>query len=102
MHGAGGTLGALLTGVFANSGINAIFHDAKGNTLPSGLLEGNPHQLLNQSVGVVIAWAISIAGTLILLFLVDKTIGLRMSTEDERTGMDLTQHGEHGYDWDAA
>ena len=98
VHGAGGTLGALLTGVFAASAINPIFKDAKGNTLPSGGVDGNWHQLLNQSVGVAIAWTISIVGTLIILFIVDKTIGLRMSAEDEATGMDLSQHNEEGYD----
>jgi Amt family ammonium transporter len=102
VHGAGGTLGALLTGIFASSTINPVFKDAKGNTLPSGLLEGNPHQLLNQTIGVAIAWGLSIVGTLIILKLVDLTIGLRVSAEDEQTGLDLSQHGEHGYDWDIA
>jgi Amt family ammonium transporter len=102
VHGAGGTLGALLTGVFASSTINPIFKGAKGNVLPSGLLEGNGHQLLNQFIGVAIAWVLSIVGTLIILKLVDMTIGLRVSAEDEQTGLDLSQHGEHGYDWDIA
>jgi Amt family ammonium transporter len=100
VHGAGGTLGAILTGIFANSVINPIFgKDAAGNTLPTGLLEGNGHQLLNQIVGVAIAWSLSIVGTLIILFIVDKTIGLRVSDADEREGLDLSQHGEEGYDW---
>src|SRR5213592_4796522 len=64
VHGAGGTLGALLTGVFASSAVNPIFKNAQGSTLPSGLLEGNAHQLLNQFVGVVIAWALAAVGTL--------------------------------------
>ena len=98
VHGAGGTIGALLTGVFANSAINPIFKDSAGNVLPSGLLEGNGHQLLNQIGGIAIAWAISIVGTLVLLFLVDKTIGLRVSASDEIEGLDLTQHGEEGYE----
>jgi Amt family ammonium transporter len=97
VHGAGGTLGAILTGVFANSAINPIFGAGKA----TGLLEGNAHQLLNQFIGVAIAWAISIVGTLIILFIVDKLIGLRVSEEDERTGLDLSQHGEEGYDWAA-
>jgi len=50
-------------------------------------------------VGVAIAWSLSIVGTLIILFVVDKVIGLRVSAEDEREGLDLTQHGEEGYDW---
>ena len=98
VHGAGGTIGALLTGVFANSAINPIFKDSAGNVLPSGLVEGNGHQLLNQIGGIAIAWAISIVGTLVLLFLVDKTIGLRVSASDEIQGLDLTQHGEEGYE----
>lgn len=100
VHGAGGTLGALLTGVFAVAVINPIFgKDAHGNPLPTGGLDGNWHQLLNQSVGIAIAWTISIVGTLVLLFLVDKTIGMRVSGEDEATGLDLSQHGEEGYDF---
>lgn len=95
VHGAGGTLGALLTGVFAVGAINPALNI-------NGLLAGNPHQLLNQLIGVAIAWVLSIVGTLIILVLVDKLIGLRVSAEDERTGLDLTQHGEEGYDWEAA
>jgi ammonium transporter, Amt family len=97
VHGAGGTLGALLTGVFATSVVNPIFKDAHGNTLPSGLLEGNAHQLLNQFVGVVISWALAIVGTLIILKIVDVTIGLRVSEAEEIQGLDLSQHGEEGY-----
>jgi ammonium transporter, Amt family len=100
VHGAGGTLGALLTGVFASSAINPIFKDAKtGATLPSGVIEGNWHQLLNQFVGVAIAWVISIVGTLILLKVVDLLIGLRVTSEEEIEGLDVTQHGEEGYDF---
>src|SRR3954451_14921005 len=57
VHGAGGTLGAILTGIFAVSAVNPIFKDQRsGSVLPSGLLEGNAHQLLNQFIGVAIAW----------------------------------------------
>jgi len=97
VHGAGGTAGALLTGVFASSAVNPIFRDANGKILPSGMLEGNAHQLLNQCVGVAIAWALAIAGTLLILKLVDLAIGLRVSEEHEIQGLDLTQHGEEGY-----
>ena len=100
VHGAGGTIGAILTGIFASSLINPIFKDNKtGATLPSGAIEGNWHQVVNQLVGVAIAWVISIVGTLILLKIVDLTIGLRVSTDDEVEGLDLTQHGEEGYDF---
>ena len=95
VHGAGGTLGAILTGVFATSAINPIFGAGKA----TGLLEGNWRQFLNQFVGVAIAWTLSIVGTLVILFLVDKLIGLRVSEEAEREGLDLSQHGEEGYDW---
>ncbi len=99
VHGIGGTIGALLTGVFASSAINPIFKSASGATLPSGVIEGNWHQLINQFVGVAIAWGISIVGTLIILKVVDLTIGLRVTPEHEDEGLDITQHGEEGYDF---
>jgi Amt family ammonium transporter len=100
VHGTGGTLGALLTGVFAASAINPIFKDAQGNTLPSGLIDGHPGQLLNQAIGVIIAWVLSIVGTLVILKIVDATIGLRVTEDEEVQGLDLTQHGEEGYSWE--
>ena len=102
VHGAGGTLGALLTGIFAVSAVNPIFKNGQGNTLASGLFEGNAHQLLNQLVGVGIAWALAIVGTLAILKFVDMTIGLRVSEEEEVQGLDLSQHGEEGYYWEAS
>jgi ammonium transporter, Amt family len=99
VHGVGGTLGALLTGIFASSVINPVFKDAAGKTLPVGVIEGHWGQLGNQIVGILIAIVLSVVGTLILLKLVDLVIGLRMSPEDEMEGMDVTQHGEEGYDW---
>jgi Amt family ammonium transporter len=101
VHGAGGTVGALLTGLFASSLINPIFKDGRGNVLPSGLLEGNPHQMLNQFVGVLTAWVLAIAGTLVILKVVDLVIGLRATEEDEAQGLDLSQHGEEGYNLEA-
>jgi Amt family ammonium transporter len=92
VHGAGGTMGAILTGLFARAAINPSVNI-------DGFFAGNHKQLLNQLVGVAIAWSLSIVGTLIILFIVDKTIGLRVSEEDEREGLDLSQHGEEGYDW---
>ena len=99
VHGAGGTLGAILTGIFASSAINPIFKSASGAVLPSGGVEGNWHQVGNQLVGVAIAWVLSIVGTLIVLKIVDVTIGLRVTSEQEIEGLDLTQHGEEGYDF---
>jgi ammonium transporter, Amt family len=102
VHGAGGTIGAILTGIFAVSAVNPILKDAHGNVMASGLIEGNAHQLLNQLVGVGIAWALGIVGTLAILVFVDKVIGLRVSPEQETQGLDLSQHGEEGYDWETS
>jgi ammonium transporter, Amt family len=102
VHGAGGTLGAILTGIFASSAVNPIFKNAQGNVLPSGMIEGNSHQILNQLVGIAIAWTLAIVGTLIILKIVDMTVGLRVSEEHEVMGLDLSQHGEEGYYWDVS
>jgi Amt family ammonium transporter len=97
VHGAGGTIGALLTGVFAAKAVNAIFKDSHGNALPVGLIDGNAHQLLNQLVGIGFAWVLAIVGTLIILKVVDLVVGLRVPAQDEIQGLDLSQHGEEGY-----
>ena len=102
VHGAGGTIGALLTGVFASSLVNPIFKSANGTVLASGALEGNPHQLVNQLVGVAVAWVLAIVGTLMILKVVDLVVGLRVPDEHEVQGLDLTQHGEEGYYWEAS
>src|SRR5260370_3585741 len=73
VHGAGGTLGAILTGFFAVNTINAAFgNDASGNPLPSGALDGHWGQLLNQAAGGADACAISAIGTLVLLVVLDQ------------------------------
>ena len=84
------------------SAVNPLFKDAQGNASASGLLEGNSHQLLNQLAGVAIAWALGTAGRLAVLKLVDVTIGLRIAEEEEVQGLDLSQHGEEGYYWEAS
>jgi len=101
VHGVGGTVGALLTGVFATSAINPIFKNRQGDVLPSGLLEGHPGQLLNQSIGVLISWSLAIVGTLVILKVVDALVGLRVSEVHEVQGLDLSQHGEEGYTFEA-
>jgi Amt family ammonium transporter len=95
VHGGGGTLGAVLTGVFAASVINPIY----GKGVPTGGIDGHWSQVLNQLAGVGMAWGISIVGTLVLLFVVDKIVGLRVAPEHEMAGLDLSQHGEEGYDF---
>jgi len=89
VHGVGGTLGAILSGVFATN--------AASGGLYSGLIEGNVTQLRNQVVGVGASIAIAVVGTFILLKILDATMGLRVSQEDEIQGLDLSQHGEEGY-----
>jgi Amt family ammonium transporter len=97
VHGAGGTLGAILTGVFATSAINDGLKDAAGKTMPLGLVDGHGAQVLNQLAGVGIAWGLAIVGSLIALKIADMIVGVRVSKEDEEEGLDLTQHGEEGY-----
>jgi Amt family ammonium transporter len=88
VHGVSGTLGALLTGVFASTAIRAG---------EAGVLEGNSGQMLNQVVSIAASAGYAMVGTAILLKLIDLTIGLRVSQNDEIQGLDLSQHGEEGY-----
>jgi len=97
VHGAGGTLGAILTGVFAVKAINPIFKNAQGTATAVGLIDGHPSQVLNQLAGVAIAWVLAAVGTLVILLAVDWAIGLRVTEEQEVQGLDLSQHGEEGY-----
>jgi len=100
VHGTGGTLGAIFTGVFATKAINPIFKDASGNPLPVGLVDGHSAQILNQLVGVGITVTLAVIGTLVLLKIIDLIIGVRVTEEDELQGLDLSQHGEEGYNFD--
>ena len=93
VHGAGGTIGALLTGVFGTMLINPIFGDGK----PVGGFDGHWGQVGNQLVGVLIAWVFALVGTIVILKIVDVTTGVRVSEEHEVEGLDITQHGEEGY-----
>jgi ammonium transporter, Amt family len=102
VHGAGGTLGALLTGVFATNAINAgLGNDAAGKPIPLGWVDGHPGQVLNQLIGCAIAWGLAIVGTLIILKVVDLVLGVRVSTDQEVEGLDLSMHGEEGYNLEA-
>ncbi len=84
VHGVGGTFGALVTGVFATVGA-------------TGLLSGNVSQFITQVIGVVSAGAYAFIVTLVIAFVLDKTIGLRVEKEDEIMGLDQTQHSESAY-----
>jgi Amt family ammonium transporter len=92
VHGMGGTLGAILTGVFATKNVN----DLRGG-MPMGLVDGNSGQVMNQIIASAIAWVIAIVGTLVILFIVDKVAGLRTTAAEETEGLDLSMHGEEGY-----
>jgi Amt family ammonium transporter len=70
--------------------------DAAGKVQPLGLVDGNGGQVLNQLIGCAIAWVLAIVGTLAILKIVDATIGLRVTKEQESDGLDLSMHGEEG------
>ncbi|HEX6289685.1 MAG TPA: ammonium transporter [Herpetosiphonaceae bacterium] len=89
VHGIGGIVGALLTGVFATTAVN----EAGTN----GLLFGNPYQLVIQTIAVVVVAAYAAAVTWGLLKLIDTLFGLRVSADEEQRGLDTTQHGEPAY-----
>ncbi len=97
VHGMGGTLGALLTGVFATSSVNDSFKDSAGKVLPLGLVDGHASQVLNQAIGCLIAWGLAIVGTLVILKICDVTIGVRVAKDQEIQGLDVSLHGEEGY-----
>jgi ammonium transporter, Amt family len=97
VHGAGGTLGAILTGVFATNVVNSALKDAQGKPAALGLVDGNGGQVVNQLIAVAIAWVLAAVGTLVILKVCDLTVGLRLSEDDERQGLDLSMHGEEGY-----
>jgi Amt family ammonium transporter len=89
VHGVGGTWGALATGLFASTAINSGGSD--------GLFFGNPGQLWIQFIAVVATWILAFFGTLIILSILKGIMGLRVSEEEERMGVDLSQHNESGY-----
>jgi Amt family ammonium transporter len=90
VHGVGGTWGALATGLFASKAINAAGND--------GLFYGNPAQLWIQLVSVVATLALAFIGTYILLSIVKAGMGLRVADDEERMGLDLSQHNERAYE----
>ena len=97
VHGAGGTMGALLTGVFATKAVQVVFKDAQGNALPVGWIDGNTGQIGYQLVGIGMAWAFALVGTIVLLKVTDLVVGVRATEEQEIEGLDLTEHGEEAY-----
>jgi Amt family ammonium transporter len=92
VHGVGGTIGAVLTGVFATTQVNpgaadGLYYDASGGA----------KLLIGQIVATVVTWVFAAVGTLILLKVLDATMGLRVSEQEELQGLDVNEHGEEGY-----
>ena len=96
VHGMGGTLGALLTGVFATKKVNDLY-----NGKPMGWVDGNVAQVGNQALAIGIAWVLAIVGTLVILKICDALTGVRVNALDEVDGLDLSMHGEEGYNFEA-
>jgi Amt family ammonium transporter len=96
VHGIGGTVGAILTGVFATREINDLL-----NGKPLGAVDGNVGQIWNNAMGAAIAWALGIVGTLVILKVCDIVVGIRCEEQEELAGLDLSMHGEEGYSLDS-
>ncbi len=96
VHGMGGTVGAILTGVFATREVNDL---RMGK--PMGLVDGDASQVVNQLIAVLISWSLAIVGTLIILKVCDAVTGVRVDTQQETDGLDLSMHGEEGYNFES-
>jgi ammonium transporter, Amt family len=89
VHGVGGTIGAILTGVFATKTVNP--------GAANGLLFGNPKQVLIQIGAIIVAYVVAGVGTWIIMKFLDVTVGVRVKEEAELQGLDINEHGEEGY-----
>ena len=98
VHGVAGTLGALLTGVFATRATGAFFGDPNPalHDLKLGFLEGGS-VWKGQLAAAAMAWGLAIVGTFLILKVLDIVMGLRVPRQAEIEGLDLSQHGEEGY-----
>jgi ammonium transporter, Amt family len=94
VHGVGGTVGAILTGIFATKAVNGLGDN--------GMLFGNPLQLWEQIVGVVATYIFAGVGTFVILKVLERFMDLRVKPEIEIQGVDVNQHGEEGYGEDFA
>jgi ammonium transporter, Amt family len=101
VHGIGGTLGAVLTGVFATNVVNNALKDSAGKPLPLGLVDGHGQQVINQIIGSGIAMVLGLVGSFIILKIVDMVVGVRADSKEETMGLDLSMHGEEGYNFEA-
>jgi ammonium transporter, Amt family len=99
VHGVGGTTGAILTGVFATGAVNPIFGKSPdGSPLPVGLIDGNFGQVITQIMAVAFTYVLAGVGTFVILKVLESVLGgLRVKTEAEYQGVDISEHGEEGY-----
>ena len=88
VHGVGGMFGAIATGIFASTTVQAAY---------SGLLDGNPQQLVTQAIAVVATILFAVVGTFVIVKVVDLMLGIRVKPEAEEMGLDLAVHGEAAY-----
>jgi Amt family ammonium transporter len=95
VHGVGGGLGTILTGVFAVAIVNTP--SGFGNVTKLGLIEGSSTALVHQIIAVAITGGLAVVGSLVILLIVRAVMGLRVPAQDEYAGLDLSQHGEAGY-----
>jgi Amt family ammonium transporter len=100
VHGVGGLAGCLLTGVFATRAVNSALKLANGQPAPLGWIDGNPGQVVNQLIGAGIGIGLGVAGTLVALKITSLVTPLRMNEGEEAAGMDLSLHGEEGYNFE--
>jgi Amt family ammonium transporter len=100
VHGAGGLAGCLLTGVFATRAVNSALKLANGQPAALGWIDGNPAQVLNQLIGAGIGIGLAVVGTLAALKITGLVTPIRMSEGAEANGMDLSLHGEEGYNFE--
>jgi Amt family ammonium transporter len=101
VHGVGGTLGALLTGVFATNAVNDALKNSAGQPAALGMVDGNSMQIVNQAIGCGTAAILGIVGTLIALKISDIAFGVRVDGKEEQTGLDVSMHGEEGYNFES-
>jgi len=92
VHGIGGTLGAILTGVFATKEVNDL---RMGK--PMGWVDGDAGQVVNQLIAVAISWGLAIVATFLILKICDLVCGVRVDAQQETEGLDYSMHGEEGY-----